>query len=182
MIMAKLNIKGHEIIFIPATSSFDRRTLQYKNKIITELGKLGVKREDVEFDYEGPSIKPSKALVGWFMGRDYLSYDNNSQTKYVDNLAVVAKLIEKEVELVVLDKKPINEFMEEFRHDEEHEAKRKEAREFFGLTKEEERDLELINRKYKDLAKTLHPDMPTGNTEKFKQLNNAHKILKKELS
>ncbi|MCX9025094.1 MAG: DnaJ domain-containing protein [Candidatus Methanoperedens sp.] len=36
--------------------------------------------------------------------------------------------------------------------------------------------------KYKALAKELHPDMPTGDTEKFKQLNIAHKILKRELT
>jgi len=27
----------------------------------------------------------------------------------------------------------------------------------------------------------LHPDMPNGNVEKFKEINKAHKILKREL-
>ena len=34
----------------------------------------------------------------------------------------------------------------------------------------------------KEMAKTLHPDTPTGDVEKFKKLNHAHKILKRELS
>ena len=42
-------------------------------------------------------------------------------------------------------------------------------------------DLNLINEQYKSLAKEHHPDMPNGDMEKFKQINNAHKILKREL-
>ena len=38
-----------------------------------------------------------------------------------------------------------------------------------------------IDVKYKELAKKHHPDMPSGNLEKFKEINNAHKTLKKEL-
>jgi len=32
------------------------------------------------------------------------------------------------------------------------------------------------------LAKETHPDMPDGDTEKFKMINRAHKILKRELA
>ena len=42
-------------------------------------------------------------------------------------------------------------------------------------------DMGLINKKYKVLAKEHHPDMPMGSTEKFKEINNAHKTLKREL-
>lgn len=178
--MITLKIKGHDITVLPTKNSFDRKCLQYKNKIITQLIKIGVKRDDVEFEYEGPSFKPVKALVAWYMGGHYLSYDNNSQKKYVDNMAIVSKLIEKEVELVILEKKPINEFIDEFKHDEELLEKRKEARVALGV-KENENDFDLIHKKYKELAKDLHPDLPGGDHEKFKELNNAHKILKKEL-
>ena len=41
--------------------------------------------------------------------------------------------------------------------------------------------MDLINKKYKELAKEHHPDMPGGNTEKFKAINHAHKTLKREL-
>ncbi|MDP2845958.1 MAG: J domain-containing protein, partial [Candidatus Methanoperedens sp.] len=65
--------------------------------------------------------------------------------------------------------------------DSDVEDKRKEAREFFGV-EPDSNDLEIITKKYKALAKELHPDMPSGDTEKFKQLNIAHKILKRELT
>jgi len=41
--------------------------------------------------------------------------------------------------------------------------------------------LDLISKKYKDLAKKLHPDMETGDIDKFKAINRAHKMLKREL-
>ncbi len=179
--MAKINVKGHEFELMLAKNSFDRRALAYKNKIISELEKLGIKRDDVEFEYEGSAARQNKAEAAWYGGGHYMSYDNNSQAKYVDNLYIVSRVIEKEVELVMNGKKPVNEFIEEFMHDEELEKKRKAARELFGL-EPGERDMDLITKKYKEMAKALHPDMPGGDTEKFKQLNNAHKVLKKELT
>ena len=70
--------------------------------------------------------------------------------------------------------------MEEFREDSDVEEKRTEARGFLGL-KENEDNLEVIDKKYKEMAKELHPDTQNGDTEKFKELNNAHKILRREL-
>ena len=72
------------------------------------------------------------------------------------------------------------DFIEEFREDDGLEEKRREAREFFGLDYTTN-DFELVDKKYKELAKSLHPDMPNGDVEKFKQLNHHHKILKREL-
>ena len=37
-----------------------------------------------------------------------------------------------------------------------------------------------IKRQYRQLAKVLHPDKPTGNAEEFKQLNKAYEILNDE--
>ena len=42
-------------------------------------------------------------------------------------------------------------------------------------------DMSVINAKYKHLAKSNHPDMSGGDTEKFQAINNAHKTLKREL-
>jgi len=110
-----------------------------------------------------------------------MQYESASQKKYVDNLGVVAHVIEKEVDLVLSDKKPLDEFIAEFVEDDDVNDERKDAREFFGLD-ETHKDINEINKRYKEMAKTLHPDMPTGDVEKFKKLNNAHKILKRELS
>jgi thioredoxin reductase (NADPH) len=41
-------------------------------------------------------------------------------------------------------------------------------------------NIEVINKSYKLLAKQAHPDLG-GDLEKFKEINNAHKMLKREL-
>ena len=57
---------------------------------------------------------------------------------------------------------------------------RKEAREILGV-EENVLDMAHIDKKYKTLAKKYHPDMPDGDLEMFKKINNAHKLLKREL-
>ncbi|MBI1968917.1 J domain-containing protein [Candidatus Woesearchaeota archaeon] len=56
---------------------------------------------------------------------------------------------------------------------------RKEAREILGIAPDV-LDMNEIDKKYKELAKKYHPDMPGGDAEMFKKINNAHKILKRE--
>ena len=57
---------------------------------------------------------------------------------------------------------------------------RAKARETLGIEKDA-LDMEAINKKYKEMARQAHPDMEGGCVEKFKEINNAHKILKREL-
>lgn len=108
-------------------------------------------------------------------------YSHNMQSKFVDNLHVLFKVIEIESNLVLSEKKTFDDFISEFREDSDVDDKRAEARKFFGVDPDLN-DIEIISTKYKAMAKELHPDMPTGDTEKFKQLNIAHKILKRELT
>jgi len=179
--METIRVKGHSIPFIPAKDSFNRRSLQYKNKLIKSLEKLGAIRDDVELDLDNNCGKKEKAFVTWYFKGSKLYYEFSLQSRYVDNLFIISKVIENEVDLVLSDKKPIEEFIREFEENEEVHDERKEAREFFGL-EENHKDIEEVNKKYKELAKTLHPDMETGDVEQFKKLNKHHKILKRELS
>jgi len=179
--MTTIKIKSHTISVIHAKDSFNRRALQYKNRLITALGKIGVVRDDVEVEVEGHCGREDKATVTWYYKGHRMQYENASQKKFVDNLYIVSQVIEKEVALVLTEKTPLEEFIAEFAEDEDVSDERKEAREFFGLD-ETHKDIEEVNQKYKELAKTLHPDMPTGDVEKFKKLNHHHKILKRELS
>jgi len=179
--MEVLKIKGHSVNFIPTKDNFNRRALQYKNKLINALEKLGTQRDDVDLEIDGYGGRDAKASVVWYFKGNRLYYEVSTQKKYVDNLFIVSKIIENEVDLVLSDKKPLEEFLAEFREDEDVHDERKEAREFFGLD-EKHKDMDEINKRYKDLAKTLHPDTPTGDVEKFKQLNHHHKILKRELA
>lgn len=180
-IMKIIKIKGHSIEFIPAKDSFNRRALAHKNRLIRALGRLGVVRDDVELELDGHCGREAKAMVTWYYAGHRMQYGVASQKKFVDNLSVVSEVIEKEVELVLSEKKPLEEFIAEFAEDEDVHEERKEAREFFGLS-HDHKDILEVNKRYKEMAKSLHPDMPTGDAEKFKKLNRAHKILKRELS
>jgi hypothetical protein len=176
-----VRIKNHNISFIPTKDSFNRRALQYKNKLIKSLEKIGIKREDVELELDNNCGKREKAFVTWYFNGFKLYYEMSQKIRFVDNLFIVSRVIEEEVNLVLSDKKPIEEFISEFAEKDEVHDERKAAREFFGLT-HDHKDINEINQKYKMLAKNLHPDTPTGDVEKFKELNNHHKILKRELS
>ena len=179
--MSMIKLKGHDIQAAPVKDNFNRRALSYKNKLISSLGRLGVTRDDVDLELGGYCGREAKATAIWYFQGHRMQYESTSQKKFVDNLSVVAQVIEKEVELVLSDKKPLEEFFAEFVEDVDVSDERKEAREFFGLP-DDHKDIDEVNKKYKEMAKTLHPDMPTGDVEKFKKLNHAHKILKRELS
>lgn len=178
--MEPVNFKGHKIIPMLIKDNFQRRALQLKNKIIASLIKTGVGEDDIELDFNGQEVKKAKASVTWYFDGHMLHYENNSMEKYVENLYIVSKVIEGEVEYLLKGEKSLIDFVREFEEDDGLEKSRKEARDFFGVA-HDSKDIEEINKKYKELARTLHPDMPTGDTEKFKQLNHHHKILKREL-
>ncbi len=178
--MGVIKIKGHSINVILAKDSLNRRALQYKNKLIMALKKLGVAREDVDLDIEGYCGREKKAMVTWYYNGHRMQYEQKSQKKFVDNLFIVLQVIEKEVERVLSEKINLEEFIDEFAEDEDVHEERKEAREFLGLSNDQ-KDINEVNKKYKEMAKTIHPDMPTGDIEKFKKLNQSHKILKREL-
>ena len=175
-----VKIKGHEINAIITNAAFNRKALQYKNNIIILLKHIGVSEYDTEVPLESIAIKKAKASATWYLSGHRMHYSYNSQKKFVDNLYIVFKVIEIETKLILSGEKTIEEFIQEFKEDSDVADKRKKAREFLGFGHDVD-DMDAINKKYKDMARALHPDMPTGNTEEFKQLNNAHKILKREL-
>ena len=178
--MAIIKVKGHEFAALTIKDSFDRRALQYKNKIITNLRKIGLTEDDIEVDLENVAIKNAPASVWWYFGRHYLHYSYKAAPKYVENLYVVSKLIELEVGALVSGEKTPEEFIIEFSEDKDVGDRRKKAREVLGID-EDNIDLNCIDSKYKELAKKYHPDMPGGDINKFKQINHAHKILRREL-
>ena len=175
-----INIKGHEIKLIEIKDAFNRKAVQFQNNIISNLRQLGVKDDHVEIPLERLSIKKAKASATWYAHGHRMHYSHNLQKRFIDNLYLVSKVIELEVNSVISGKKTLAEFIAEFEEDENVDAERKEAREFLGLEKDTQ-DFKEIDKKYKEMAKELHPDMPTGNVEQFKKLNKAHKTLKREL-
>ena len=176
-----VKIKGHEIGSIIVKDASSRRAMQFKNNIITVLRRIGVNENDIDIPLERVAIKKARASATWWLSGHRLHYSHNLQSKYVENLHVLSRVIEIEANLVISDTKSIHDFISEFKEDSDVDKKRKEAREFFGFD-HDETDFQIINQKYKAMAKELHPDMPTGDAEKFKKLNIAHKTLKRELT
>ena len=176
-----VKIKGHEIGSIIVTGASNRRATQFKNNIIKVLKKIGVNEDDIDIPLERIAIKKVKASATWYISDHRMHFSHNLQRKYVENLYVLFKVIEIEANRVISGENTLRDFILEFKEDSDVYNKRKEAREFFGC-EHDESDFDLINKKYKVMAKELHPDMSTGDTEKFKRLNIAHKILKRELT
>ncbi|WP_135605199.1 J domain-containing protein [Methanococcoides sp. NM1] len=176
-----VKIKGHEIDSIIIKDAGNRRAMQFKNNIVTVLRRIGVNENDIDIPLERIAMKKAKASATWYLSDHRMHYSHNLQSKYVENLHVLSKVIEIEVNRVLSEEKTLSDFILEFKEDSDVYNKRKEAREFFDCD-HDETDFEIINKKYKSMAKELHPDMPTGDTEKFKKLNIAHKILKRELT
>ena len=178
--MVKLTVKGHEFSMFQVRDSYTRRAVQFKNNILESLRKIGLTEDDIEVPLEVFALKKAPASASWYIDGHHLYYSYNLSLKFVENLYVVSKVIELEVEALLQEKITVEEFIAKFSEDHDIESKRKQAREVLGLDPHI-MDLELINKTYRDLAKEHHPDMPLGNTERFKEINNAHKLLKREL-
>ncbi|HLF54295.1 MAG TPA: DnaJ domain-containing protein [Candidatus Nanoarchaeia archaeon] len=177
--MATTRAKGHEFeTFI--VDSFSRRAIQFMNHIIKALNSLGVPESQIDVPMEKFALKNAPASVLWFMDGHRMYYSYESAPKFVENLYVISKVIALEVDAVIHKRKTIQDFISEFSEEEDIDEQRKEAREILGVHPET-KDLDAINKRYKALARKHHPDTPTGNPEKFKAINHAHKTLKREL-
>lgn len=178
--MAKIKVRGEEFEISFAKDSFGRRAVQYRNKIIESIRKLGVSEDQVEINLEPLSIKKAEASVSWFFEDKHLFFSFQSMNRFIDNLYVVYAVVDAKIELLLDEKMEINEFFAYFAEEVDIKDARKEARETLGLH-EDTKDIEVINKKYKELAKEHHPDTENGDIEKFKAINKAHKVLKREL-
>lgn len=175
-----VNIKGYDFRQVTIRASHTRKALQYKNRIINSFKKFGVTEDDIEIPLERIGMKKAQASISWYMWEDYLFFSYNRANNFAENLAMVYQVIEHFLSLLDESKITAEEFLKFFVEDIDVIEKRKQARETLGV-EEHSTDFETIHKNYKKLSKEHHPDMPNGNTEKFKQLNLAHKILKKEL-
>lgn len=178
--MAIIKLKGYEFNALVIKDSFNRRAQKFKNNIIENLRMLGVVTDDVIIDLEPVAMKKLPASATWYIDGSHCHFSYKAGDKYVDNLYVISKIIEFEVNSVLTEEKTLDEFIRDFTESKEIEDERKEARAMLGF-EEDSLDFEGMHKVYKQMAKDLHPDMPNGDLEKFKALNRAHKILKREL-
>lgn len=178
--METITIRGIEIKTFIVKDSFNRKAQQFKNQIINALSKLGIPEDQTDIPLERFALKNAPAHAEWFMDGHRLYYSHSKSNKYAENLYIVAQVIIHQVQTVLNGEKTIHDFITEFTEDENISEQRQQARETLGLDSDT-KDMTLIDKRYKELAKQHHPDTPNGNIETFKKVNRAHKILKREL-
>ncbi|MEK6900390.1 MAG: J domain-containing protein [Nanoarchaeota archaeon] len=176
--MAVIAIKGHEFNAFDVKGSSSRRAVLFRNNIIENLKKIGVDEDYIDIPLEAIAIKRAPASASWYFDGHNL-YFSYKAGNFIENLYVVSKVIELEVNSLLNGIKNMEEFITDFSEDRDIEIKRKEARELLGVHKNS-LDMNEISKKYKILAKENHPDLG-GSTERFQAINNAHNILKREL-
>jgi len=174
-------IKGHDFKEITIRDSYNRRALKYKNNIINYLKDFGLTEDDIEIPLEGSALKKAQAFVAWYIWSEHLFFSYNGSSKFAENLAMVAQVIEYFLNLLKGNELSKEEFLKLFMEDPDIMEQRKKAREVLGV-EEKSIDFEAMHKNYKKLSREHHPDMPNGDTEEFKKLNTAHKILKSELN
>jgi len=178
--MVTVKIKGHEIAHVPIRDSYERRSLQTANTILKLLGTIGVKEDDVDIPLEPMAMKRAPASASWYFQDHHLHYSYGAAGKFAENLAIVHKVLEIEIAALLEERKSVEDFIFEFREDSDVVEQRKLARTTLGL-EHDVIDMAVIDKAYKTLAKEHHPDKEGGDETKFKEINRAHKILKREL-
>lgn len=174
-------IKGHEIEPPKIRDSFNRRATQIENNIVALLRTIGVERHSVDIHMQVNAQKKHPALVTWYFQGRNLKYSYALMSKFVENLAIIEKVLKLEVDRLLSKEILIDQFVNEFTEDDDLAEQRAEARKTLCV-KPDEMDFEVITKNYKLLAKKYHPDMPPhGDHECFQRINAAHKLLKKEL-
>lgn len=176
-----IKVRGYEINDPTIKDSFSRRAVKMKNDIIEALGILGVETHQIEVELEPIAVRNAPAAATWYFAGHKCYYSYTSLPRFVDNLFVVQAIIELEVVRLMGKDISEDEFCRSFSEDDGVEKQREEARILLGVDANE-KDFEVITKKYKALAKESHPDMPNGDPELFKRINLAHKLLKRELN
>jgi hypothetical protein len=173
-------IKGYEFTQPIVRNSYTRRAEQFKNKIITSLKVFGISRDDIEIPIERMAIKRAQATVTWYMWDERLYFSYNGCAKFVENLAMISKVIDHSIYLLSEGEISKEKFLRMFFEDKNIDDERKKAREVLGV-EEDSIDVRIMTKNYKKLSKEYHPDMPNGNMDEFKKINHAHKVLMAEL-
>jgi len=175
-----IKIKGNEIELPSIGNSFDRRALHLQNSIINTLKQLGIERHSITIPMEKVAQKKFPASASWYFEGRNLRYSYSLMSKFVENLYIIDKVLKIEVGKLLSKEITIDQFSHEFSEDEDLPEQLLEARQTLGVDSKE-KDFELISKKYKDLARKYHPDMPEGDHIVFQKINAAHKLIKKEL-
>lgn len=173
-------VKGYELPTPRITDTHDRRALQTKNKILEVLRQLELTEDDADIPLINSAFRKAPASALWYFEGYRLYYSYTLCNNFAENLLMVYYVIKRHIDALLNGEITFQKFISEFSEDDDVEKQRKEARVTLGL-EEHETDMDIIDKKYKDLAKQHHPDMPGGDVDMFKAINRAHKILRRQL-
>ena len=173
-------IKGYEFTQPIVRNSYTRRAEQFKNKIITSLKVFGISRDDIEIPIERMAIKRAQATVTWYMWDERLYFSYNGCAKFVENLAMILKVIDHSINLLVEGEISKEKFVRMFFEDKNIDKQRKNAREVLGVD-EDSIDVRTMTRNYKKLSKQYKTNAVDVAVDEFKKINHAHKVLMAEL-
>ena len=174
--MSKVSVKGHEIEVKITKSGYDRKAVLFANNIIDELKRLNIVRDDVKIPTNIIGNKNVPATIEFWAQGHYMRFSYSMTKRFIDNLYVIRELIKLEVDEVVDGKKDITQFFQTFAVDSDRKeiAKDlKDAKKTLGVH-EDEKNIDEINKVYKKLARSHHPDLG-GSLEEFQKINKAHK-------
>ncbi len=180
--MVKLNVKGHEITLKQVKASYDRYAVMYANNIVEELKKLNISRDDIEIETNILGNKRVPAVIEFWADGHYLRFSYSLAKRFIDNLYIIKELIRMEVEEVISKRKDLIAFYHTFSENADAKDMSKDlaaAKVTLGLS-ENEIDIEIINKAYKKLARSHHPDLG-GDMDEFQNINKAHKLIKKSM-
>ena len=152
-------IKGHEFNNVVVRDAYNRRGLQYKNRIITALKTLGLTEDDMDIPLETVAMRKAQASVSWYLDYRHLFFSYNGSSKFVENLAMVSQVIEYFIHSLYENKITGEQFLAIFEEDTDILEQRKQAREVLGVG-HDSKDFETMHKNYKKLSKEYHPDMP----------------------
>lgn len=180
--METLLVKGHTIKIKVTKSAYDRKAVLFANNIVESLKKLKIPRDDVSIETRIQGNKNEPAVLEFWTQGHYLRFSFSRTKRFIDNLYIIKELIRIEVDEVISGKKSMHEFIETFTETsnrKEISKELKKAKETLGLL-EDEKDLDKITLAYRTLAKKHHPDAG-GEMAEFQKINQAHKLIKKEM-
>ena len=174
--MKIIKVKGYEINFIPTISAIDRKAVLYCNNIIEEIKKIGLNQDYVEFLKCENSHRIELCKFSIYYENHKLIFSHNSQRRYIDNLFILSKLVEKEIQALLNNQITKQNLIDKYTQEKLEDDFRNKAIEILDL-KKNNFDKETLNKNYKELAKKFHPDKEGGSVDEFKKINNQ---IKKE--
>lgn len=175
-----IKIKGNEIEEPSIKDSFDRRAVKLQNSIVETLKRLGVHRDSTKITLKSNARLKAPASAEWYFEGRNLKYSYSLMPKFIENLYIIDKILDLEVDKLINGEITLDQFQREFAEDDDLDDQLIQARRTLGV--EDDADFETISKNYKVLAKKHHPDMSDGDHTMFQKINSAHKLLKKSLT